>query len=147
MVPLYFTAEIMKTQVFTQFLFQSSQRPWYLCDWPPCHLLQVMSSRSGQKYKTTTFFCEDLQCWSTIQAESSLWSSVSTAHFCSHWKASSYWKSPFFFSWQAPTSSEQWASGRKSKDQKTNSYQRKKCHLFIDFHWAMAVHAHFQTCL
>lgn len=52
-----------------------------------------------------------------------------------------------FFSPDPPTSSEQWASGRKSKDQKTNSYQRKKCHMFIDFHWAMAVRAHFQTCL
>lgn len=52
-----------------------------------------------------------------------------------------------FFSPDPPTSSEQWASGRKSKDQKTNSYQRKKCHMFIDFHCAMAVRAHFQTCL
>lgn len=31
-VPSYFTAGIMKTEAFRQFLFQSSQRSWYLCD-------------------------------------------------------------------------------------------------------------------
>lgn len=53
-VPPYFAARIGKSEVFRQFLFQSSQSPCHLCDWPPSHMLQVVSTRACKRDKTTT---------------------------------------------------------------------------------------------